>query len=106
MNSAIDKLPSDENLHRNFEQFELKHPNQHAIQQPAKTPQDILIEIEERDRRTIQLLAALPRPISYELLQTLAGNRDDYSLQGIANRCGISRATLYRQIQNAKESIK
>lgn len=87
---------------QNIDDFNLKHPSQRLFPDKPKSASDLLIEIEERDRRLIYILAALPSPIAYEFLQSVAGNREDVSLDGIAKRCGISRRTLSRLLVNAR----
>lgn len=101
-----DNQIDDIQYQRNVEMFNLKHPGQRLFSADPKTPAEILGDIEERDRRLIFILAALPSPIAYEFLQTVAGNRDDYTLQGIAKRCGISRSTLNRLLVSAREVVK
>lgn len=101
-----DNTIDDIQYQRNVEMFKLKHPGQRLFSADPKTPAEILGDIEERDRRLILILAALPSPIAYEFLQTVAGNRDDYTLQGIAKRCGISRSTLNRLLVSAREVVK
>ena len=92
----------NQDLRQAREEFRVKHPSQRLIPDEPKSASDLLIEIEERDRRLIYILAALPSPIAYEFLQSVAGNREDVSLDGIAKRCGISRRTLSRLLVNAR----
>lgn len=92
MNSELERL----------EQFNVAHPNQRVIPAADKRPDEIIIELEEEESKLVKLLAALPDAIALEMIQTLAGNRNDYTLAGIAQRLNMSRTTLYRHIKDAK----